>query len=347
MVSNNINQLLLRNIDALAAQAPLFVNIEADQFFAQYVIDNPDSNLDCYYTNFALHTRCQQLTSTNIRSHFCAHYQSEQKHDLVVLNFPKSKAEFGFTLAMLATTVTEEAMIVIVGENKSGIKSCDKLAKSYLTHCNKVDAARHCLLYVGKYQQDIPSFDLEKYYTFYDITIDNKTLKVAALPGVFSQKSLDIGTRVLLENLPTPITGSLLDFGCGAGVIAAYVGLLNPATSLTLVDVSALALQSAQKTLLLNNLSGDTIASDSLSMVTGSYDFVVSNPPFHQGIKTHYAATETFLSEIKQHINLSGNISIVANSFLQYQPIMEKSIGKTQVLCRKNGFTIYTCTLSK
>ena len=67
--------------------------------------------------------------------------------------------------------------------------------------------------------------------------------------------------------MPETITGKVLDFGCGAGVIAAYIGTIHPKTTLSLVDVSALALHSAQTTLTLNQLTGEYIASNSLSQV--------------------------------------------------------------------------------
>lgn len=346
MALGNINQLLLRNIDQFTAKSPLFVNIDADGFIEQYLSENPESVVDCYYTNFAQHTATKKLTSARCTSHFCAHYQTTKKHDLIIISFPKSKAEFSFTLAMLAAVATDDALIIIVGENKGGIKSAGKLAKNYLTYFNKVDAARHCLLYTGKFQSEVAAFHLDEHYIHYTLEVKNKAIKVAALPGVFSQKSLDVGTRILLDNLPEKIQGNVLDFGCGAGVIAVSVGTLFPEATLSLLDVSALALASAKRTLALNNLTGNFIASDSLSMLSGKYDVVISNPPFHQGIKTHYAATEQFLMGIKQHLVSKGTVTIVANSFLKYPPIMEKSIGKTTTLCQSSGFSIYQCQLT-
>lgn len=345
MAENNVNQLLSRNIDALSANTPLFVNIESDGFFTEYLSHYPNAHLNCYYSNFSQYNNCDLPPETRLTSHFCAHYQSDKKHDLVVMSFPKSKAEFAFTLAMLAASTTPDALIVIVGENKSGIKSAAKLSKNHLAYCNKNDAARHCLLFAGQFIETLPAFNIEDYYKYYEFQVNQHTVKVAALPGVFSQNSIDVGTEVLLENLPEVITGKVLDFGCGAGIIAAYIGVLNPDTHLTLADVSALALESAQKTLSLNGLRGNCIASNSLSHIKERYDYVISNPPFHQGIKTHYAATEQFLAQISQHITDNGSITIVANSFLQYPPIMEKSIGPTKTVCKKNGFSIYHCDL--
>jgi len=346
MAISNINQLLIRNIAALAAKRPLLVNIADDGFISQYLSHHRTANLDSYHTNYAEYKICQQLNNAQVQAHFCVEYLAKTKHDMAIIHFPKSKAEFSFTLAMLAESMTDDATIVIVGENKGGVKSAEKLGLDYLAHCNKADAARHCLMFIGNLKPALPDFDLQKFYTYYQVKIQEKTLKIAALPGVFSQNALDSGTEVLLAHLPDMITGKVLDFGCGAGVIAAYVGTAYPQTTLTLVDVSALALHSAQTTLTLNQLSGEYIASNSLSNVSERYDFVISNPPFHQGVKTNYRATEQFLAEIKQNLASKGCITIVANSFLKYLPIMTSAIGKTKTLAIKKGFAIYQCYLN-
>ncbi len=61
--------------------------------------------------------------------------------------------------------------------------------------------------------------------------MSNVTLTVASLPGVFSQKKLDVGTALLLNNLPEVMQGKVLDFGCGAGgVISCFIGKKNTLT---------------------------------------------------------------------------------------------------------------------
>jgi len=346
MAISNINQLLIRNLEALVATRPLLVNIADDGFIAQYLAQHSVIQLDSYHSNYAEYQATKRIANPRVQSHFAVQYQAKSRHDLAIIHFPKSKAEFGFTLAMLAESMLEDATIIIVGENKGGIKSAAKLSHDYLTFCNKVDSARHCLMYIGKFKASLAHFDLEKFYKYYSIQIQEKQLQVAALPGVFSQNALDMGTEVLLAHLPEKMSGKVLDFGCGAGVIAAYIATMYPETKLSLVDVSALALHSAQKTLTLNQLTGEYIASDSLSNVQERYDFVISNPPFHQGVKTHYAATELFLAQIKQNLHKNACITIVANSFLKYAPIMEKAIGKTKTLAVEKGFAIYQCDLN-
>jgi 16S rRNA (guanine1207-N2)-methyltransferase len=342
---NNINQLLLRNSDLLNAKSPLFVNLPVDDFLQEYRSLYPKTTVTCYNTNYQLHQQTQQLQLAQVTSVFGASYQSDSKHDLVIIKFPKSKAELTFTLAMLADSVPQESLVLVVGENKSGIKSLERLTSKQLKDCAKIDAARHCLLFAGNMNPVQETFILEDWLKPYSFTINSTVVDVVALPGVFSQNGLDTGTQVLLENLPKKITGELLDFGCGAGVIASYLGKITSNINLNLLDVSALALYSAQATLKLNNLTGHVFPSNSLSDVTKKYDHVFSNPPFHQGLKTNYQATETFLSKIKPYLKPKGKVTVVANSFLRYQPIMEQAIGHTQILAKQKGFSLYHCSI--
>jgi 16S rRNA (guanine1207-N2)-methyltransferase len=283
-----------------------------------------------------------------VQAVFSAEYKSETCHDLVIIAFPKSKAELNFTLAMISHCINEKTKILLVGEKKGGIQSTPKLAKDLFAHCQKVDAARHCLLFAGLIKPEklsIP-FNIQDWFKEYQITIEGIELTIASLPGVFSQQKLDVGTALLLKNLPNKMAGKVLDFGCGAGVISCFIGKKFNDTQLSLLDVSALALASAQESLALNGLSGYVFPSNSLAKVSEKYQHVVSNPPFHQGIKTHYQASEEFLAGINKKLNKKADITIVANSFLRYQPIMQQHIGNTRVISKAQGFTIYQAQLS-
>ncbi len=339
---HNLTQVLLRNSNLLSANFPLLVNLPADDFMLEYLALFPSAKPSYFTTNFEQYQAVNNAKPAAAQCYFSAQYQSQQKHDLVILAFPKSKAELAFTLAMLASSISDNATVLIVGENKSGIKSVPKLTTNTLNYCKKVDSARHCSLFCGQFINQNKTFNIDDWFKYYSLNIDGVSLEIASLPGVFSQHELDVGTQLLLENLPKGLTGSVLDFGCGAGVIASFVHKKNPTTAVTLVDVSALALCSAEKTLALNNITGAKyLPSNSLSQVTGKFNHVISNPPFHQGINTNYQATETFLEKIKQHMQARASITVVANSFLRYQPIMEKAIAATKILTINKGFTVY------
>lgn len=352
MSLSNPSQVLLRNSELLIAKTPLLINLPEDGFIDAYVeLHKPDS-INCFNTNFidyqAITKKHCHTAKKEIQATFASTYQTKTCHDLVIIAFPKSKAELTFTLAMIAHCVSATTKILLVGEKKGGIQSAPKLTKEVLLSCQKVDAARHCLLFAGLFipEKLIEIFNLQDWFKKYQITVEGIELTIASLPGVFSQQKLDVGTALLLSNLPEKMAGKVLDFGCGAGVISCFIGKKFSVTKLSLLDVSALALTSAQESLALNGLLGQVFPSNSLSDVNEQYQHVVSNPPFHQGVKTHYQASEDFLAGINKRLNKQGKITIVANSFLRYRPIMQAHIGDTRVITKEKGFTIYQAQLS-
>lgn len=343
MSLSNPSQLLLRNEDLLKSTNPLVVGCPDNEFFTHLQTAAPQATISSYNVNYAQYQSISSKYSTKVNSQCSEQYKTEQLHDLVIIYFPKSKKEYQFLLAMLAPTLAENAVILVVGENKGGVKSALKLSADYVLNSSKIDSARHCILFEIIFNNNAPKFNLETWYDKFSLTIDNTEIQVASLPGVFSSGELDNGTRLLLENLPNNISGKVLDFGCGAGIIGCFVKKTSPNTEVEMLDVNALAIASANKTLQLNNLSAKVYPSDGLSKVNSKYNAVLSNPPFHQGIKTNYQATEQFLKNIKKHLLKNATLTIVANNFLKYAPIIKAEISKPELLANQKGFAIHHC----
>ena len=248
MPISNISQVLLRNGELLSASTPLFINLISDGFIEQYSVDNPNAKISCYNTNYIDYLAIKNKHNTSVISSFTSEYESAIKHDLVIINFPKSKDELAFTFAMIAPYLFNDTKIIIVGEKKGGVQSSPKLTQHFLSNCQKVDAARHCLVFAGTVNVErlAERFNINNWFKNYQISVDNVDLTIASLPGVFSQKKLDVGTALLLSNLPKTMQGNVLDFGCGAGVISCFIGKKFSNTQLSLLDVSALAITSAK-----------------------------------------------------------------------------------------------------
>ena len=70
------------------------------------------------------------------------------------------------------------------------------------------------------------------------------------------------------------------------------------------------------------------------------YQHIVSNPPFHEGVGTQYDTAEAFIMRSHKHLVTGGNITLVANQFLEYEPLLQKAFGNCQELAREKGFKI-------
>ncbi|MOA17524.1 Ribosomal RNA small subunit methyltransferase C [compost metagenome] len=175
----------------------------------------------------------------------------------------------------------------------------------------------------------------------FELPLADGPLQIVTLPGVFSHGRLDRGTALLLEHLDHLPVGHVLDFGCGAGVLGATIKRRYPQSQVTLLDVDAFAVASSRLTLAANALQGEVIAGDGIDAAPRGLDVILSNPPFHTGVHTNYQASENLLKKSADHLKKGGELRLVANSFLRYQPLIEGALGNCQVRAEGQGFKIY------
>jgi len=107
------------------------------------------------------------------------------------------------------------------------------------------------------------------------------------------------------------------------------------------VDVQAQAIVCASRTYQRNGAHGEIVASDGLPDHLGRYRTIVTNPPFHSGVRTDTSMTEQFLRDARRHLMPGGEMRLVANRFLPYQPLLEQCVGKCQVLFEDRRFAVY------
>jgi len=278
--------------------------------------------------------------------HFTDNYQGRKeykKFDLLLIYIPKAKHETEYLLANLTPHLKAGADILLVGEKKAGIKSVSSLLSPYSDSSNAIDSARHSSIIYAQLTKTAAAFDQNKWIKEYLLTINDISLTISSLPGVFSFGELDKGSELLLNNLPEDLTGKGLDFGCGAGVISSYLLKKHPELSLDLIDVNVYALASAKLTLKRNGLQANVFASDVFSNVDKEYDLLVSNPPFHSGQKTNYEAAEAFITQSINFLRKKGKLSIVANKFLRYEPLLISTYKTFVEDISDNKFKVLSC----
>lgn len=297
----------------------------------------PDSQAWVWLANDA-----QPLTAQYAeRIHFSTMAPSE-KFNAAVLYLPKSKELTNYLLQALVACLETNGVLYLVGEKKAGIERASKQLVSY-GKAVKLDSARHCQLW--RVQPNIPALpaNLLSFAQTYSV----QGLTITSLAGVFSHGRLDKGTELLLQHLDHLPIGKILDFGCGAGVIGCLLKKQYPKSQLYLQDVDAFAIASSELTLAQNNLAATTLLADGIDNAPLGLNAIITNPPFHQGVQTHYQTTEQLLLEASHHLLVGGELRLVANSFLKYQPLIHHSFGNCQVLAESNGFKIYSARKQK
>ena len=262
-------------------------------------------------------------------------------YSTIVVFLQKSRPFMEEMLLQLCPLLEEGGSIFVVGENRAGIKSWRKKLAAFGTVETVANACHGSLIRLSPVHQlwsrrpPSPPLTLT-------VQCADTAVSVASSVGVFGHGRLDRGTRLLLETLADEqVSCKVLDFGCGAGVIGCWLAARNRLCHPTLLDSDAVAVAMARQSLALNGLAGEVVASHGMAELKGRYQWVVSNPPFHEGVKTRYDVTEQFLLNSHRYLAPGGQLRIVANSFLRYRPLIEQAFGHCQALARQDGFTVY------
>lgn len=125
-------------------------------------------------------------------------------------------------------------------------------------------------------------------------------LELTTGSGVFAQGRLDIGTGVLLaDSAPPESARTVLDLGCGYGVIGLAVALAVPGCQVTAVDVNERAV------LLANENAAEMGVADRFTAGTpgqidpeATYDEIWSNPPIRIGKEALHDLLLTWLPRL-------------------------------------------------
>ena len=335
------SEVVIRQHEYLSGRV-LLVNAPTDDLLSNLEKDIPPCLWTWNYNEF------QYFQSQQAHVHFGVDLP-EGSFDQAIIFVPKSKELLNYILHNVVSRLGLGASIFLVGEKKAGVERAAKQLQPY-GKALKLDSARHCQMWQVTIESSVTAKALADWAQQYTLATPNGDLTICALPGVFSQNRLDVGTAVFLPFLSQVTSGKIADFGCGAGVISAYLAKLNPKNRIFAMDVDAFALASTRMTFEKNSLSPEQLE---ITAVTGIEDAplflhaIVSNPPFHQGIHTDYNASESLCKTSRRHLKSGGELWIVANRFLNYPLLIEQNFGQCTTKADQQGFKVLFANTKK
>ena len=109
------------------------------------------------------------------------------------------------------------------------------------------------------------------YFRDLELVVDERVL----IPRPETEELVDL---VLKENSKADLR--VLDIGTGSGAIAISLKSARPDWQVTASDISQGALQLAEENSKLNQVSLDFVESDVFGQITGTFDVIISNPPY-------------------------------------------------------------------
>lgn len=176
-------------------------------------------------------------------------------------------------------------------------------------------------------------------------------ISVAAHGATFGGTKIDPGSRLLLMALAgggrtdALAADDVLDFGCGNGTIS--MKLAKEGFRVQARDVSWSAVAATAVAAEVNGLDVDATWGDGLAgYEDDSFDAIVTNPPFHQGIAKDTGDTLAMFDDARRVLRPGGQLWCVFNSHLPYRKELNMRLGRTQLAAQDPHFTVTVTTVS-
>jgi 16S rRNA (guanine1207-N2)-methyltransferase len=265
---------------------------------------------------------------------------------VVLLQLPRSLDELDEIAGVVAAHAHPDVIVLAGGRVKHMTRAMnDVLGRSFTTvRAHLARQKARVLRATGPRPDAVPAdrWPARAHDADLDVT-------VLAHGAVFAGPRVDIGTRTLLAHLDAmaPDARTVVDLGCGSGVVATVLARSRPAADVVTTDVSAAAAASARATADANGV-GERVTvrrDDALSsMADASADLVVLNPPFHVGSTVHSGVAHRLFADAGRVLRPGGELWAVWNSHLMYRPVLERAVGRTRQVSRNPKFTVTVST---
>lgn len=261
-----------------------------------------------------------------------------------VVRLPKGVDELVMTAHAVRSCLEPAGPILLYGAKDEGIESAPRRVEDVWGQARKVAVGGHCRVLEFSPESAAPErgSHLAHWKSRHPTPVAGLGGEWVSYPGVFGHRllaagHLDPGTHALLDALPTPPPGvRALDYGCGSGMVAAWMRHLRPDCRVELVDIDAVALEAAR-----DNVPGaEAHLHDRVP--AGSWDWIVGNPPYHQGKAHTLDVLERLIMDSASALGPSGRLVFVTQRRLPVERHLEGRFRTVRVLLDRGPFRIWS-----
>ena len=172
--------------------------------------------------------------------------------------------------------------------------------------------------------------------------LSNIRIKLITDSGVFSRNNVDFGSQLLLKNINLKNPKTIIDMGCGYGILGLYLSKKYPEAKVFLYDINEKAVELTKDNAEINDVHNVFAGVSNLfDKATKKADLIVTNPPIRAGKQVVF---EIYKQSIK-HLKKNGELVIVlqkkqgAPSTFKY---LEELFSEVKLLDREKGYHIFS-----
>ncbi len=302
----------------------------------------PTSVTDSFLSKKAIETNAQLnfIESQSMQLNYELK-ESQLKYDYILIKLPKIMDYLHEFLYSIRNNLHDKSVILLAGMVKNMPKTLWTLLENDFGITKTSLTKSKAKIIELKYNKKTALSRCPQSFTQ-----ENTALTIFSYANVFSKYSLDIGTRFLLQNMPKfSKLKSIIDLGCGNGIVGLNLAIQYPNAQVTFVDESFMSIKSAQLTCTNNSIDITQHffeVNDCLTDFDGnSCDLIVCNPPFHQ---SHNLSIDTALKMFHQSyatLVKGGHFLVVANRHLPYHSHLKRTFKNCKTIASNAKFNLF------
>jgi 23S rRNA (guanine1835-N2)-methyltransferase len=289
--------------------------------------------------------------------------------DVLLVKVPKSLALLEHELRRLAPRLRPDSVVVGAGMTKHIHRSTLELFERVIGPTHTSLAAKKARLIFSRRDaaaddgQPVPDAAEMPVASTYRVAGEGQHVTAIGYAGVFSADRLDRGTELLLAHLPDELASegadgsgitSIIDLGCGNGIVGVVAAGVHPQAEVTFIDESYLAVASARATY--RATLGDERAAaqarfvvgngildpaeDQAPIERGSVDLVLDNPPFHTNNALSDEVAWSMFADAREALRPGGELWVVGNRHLAYHAKLKRLFGNCDVIASNPKFVL-------
>lgn len=287
------------------------------------------SEVDCVQS---LRAECDLLEQNNAK---CVQ-ALKSSYRLALVNLTRHRQENRARFAQAWNQLNVDGTLVVSGNKTDGVDAFVKEVGNSVDLHGKLAKSHGKVFWITKTASEpesirawskllIPQKNSDGYFT---------------TPGVFSSGGIDPGSKLLADTFGPHLKGAGADLGAGWGYLSKQVLDASKAVSgIDLYEADQKALDAAK--LNIPNKRATFFWSDVRTLGTPTrYDFVVSNPPFHETRKSEPSLGLSFIKAASEILKPKGTLHLVANRQLPYESTLSNSFRRVEKVSETGRFKI-------
>ncbi len=265
--------------------------------------------------------------------------------DLVMVLAPRQRQESRALLARAVEFAGSDGVVLASMLNQEGARSAESDLERLAGPLRSISKNR-CRAFWSDPETRTVDVELLEQWKLLDAPRPIADGRFVSRPGLFAWDRIDAASALLAVCLPSGLRGHGADLGAGFGYLSAEILARCPGVvSLDLFEAEARALELARLNLDLQagREHPATLAfhwHDVATGVPGSYDFIVSNPPFHQGRAEQPDLARAFIAAAAGALKPGGCLWLVANRHLPYETALAKNFAGVRTVSQAQGFKV-------